>query len=369
MSEIYLVYSLDPRGWIDVYPKWVCQEFSELYRQAHDQNSSGQLVLGPRFFGSTIHWKFPEKEPDSGRGGGRGNPVGDSDSGSGSYVEIKVPMLYQTSTNGGYRSVECQVFQGQTEITSEMAMTNYSMSRGGGWRFKSASNETDRQFQAVSVKVPDEWLETDETYQKIAIWQWSKITAEQLHRGKQEGKYDRSVTLKRLPDKEWVAYDLDVSQEIEEAWKSRKSEIVVEVGLRQFRIVFEANLVFAKQIDLNDPTRVRVVKRNPNLTQAEIEATIQEWLELNQQVANGDVCPLCYSKFNGTIPVVTLECGHTFHRACLQPMLIGNLKNHYCGELLHSCPMCRDQFTSEKYTEITGDELVVTNSQEVYYGR
>ena len=365
MSGIYLVYSLDPRGWMDVYPKWVCQEFSNSYQSSTDGNS-GQLVLGPRFFGSTIHWEHRASDTESntddtervGRASSTPTPVSRSPS-----------KVSQTSTNGGYRSVECVLFTGQREITTEMAHTTLSANRGGGWRFRSAADETDGEFRSVSVTIPEEWVEVEETHTKIAIWQWGRVTGEQLHKKKQEGTCDWSVTLKRLPDKEWVAYDLETSTKIEQAWQQRESEIIFEVGVRQFKIIFENNWAFAKQVDVNDSSRVRVVKRNPNLTEAEILETIQEWETLNQQVVEGDACPLCYEQFCGSLPNVTLSCGHIFHCACLQPMLIGNMKNHYYGDLKHHCPMCRDEFTSEQYTEITGDELVITNAGSYYEGR
>lgn len=354
MTKLYLVYSLDPRGWIDVYPKWVCQEFTKAYDEFLEQGSPKCLILGERFFGATIHFKTQDSSENQPR-------TRSSDENS----DNDINHHYQSSTNGGYRSVESCLFTGQTDLTTQMYHTDYSANQGGGWRFNPSESQTE--VQPVGVDLPAEWFSEESQHSKTPIWQWGRLTGEQLQKKKSEGEYDYSVTLKRLPDSEWVAYDLEASKLIEAAWQNGETEIVVEVGLRQYKIVFEANRVFAKQVDVNDTNRVRVVKRNPNLTEAEIKESLEKWEQLNQEVHQGDACPLCYEKFTGFTPYVTLKCGHIFHCACLQPMLVNNLKNHYHSELTHHCPMCREGFTSEEYTELTGDEIKITEFNE-YYG-
>ena len=334
MSDIYIVYSLDPRGWIDVYPKWICQEFTDVYREFLEKGTPDRLVLGERFFGATIHFKLVNQDDTS---------------------DTQMVHCHQTSTNGGYRSVDCVLFTGQPDLTTEMYHTDYSADLGGGWRFNPPNSEVD--IQPVGVDIPDEWLKTEQHFKKTPIWQWSKITGEQLQKKKLEGEYDNSVTLKRLPDSDWVAYSLEANNLIEEAWEAKQSQIILEVGLRQYKVVFDMNRVFAKQIDINDTSRMRIVKRNPNLTESEINESLRKWEQLNKQVCEGDACPLCYDNFTGSIPIATLKCGHLFHCACLQPMLVNNIRNHHFGELLHSCPMCRDTFTSEEFTELTGNEI------------
>ena len=334
MVELYILSSLDPRGWIDIYPKWVCEEFTETFKQYQETGTPERLVLGQRFFGVTIHFKNEDNSPN---------------------------IHYQTTTNGGYRSVASEIFRGQSDVTMNMSHTDYSIGGGGGWRFVTGVERSGT--QSVTAKISDEFFNENTEVKKVAIWQWARLTGEQLFNKKQDGTYDRSVTLKRLPDSDWVTYPLETSDRIEKAWQENEANCQVEVGLRQYNIEFDHDRVFAKQRDIRDDTRVRCVRRNPNLTISEITESLRKWEEVNTQVDGGEACPLCYDSFNAQYPMVTLSCTHKFHCSCMQPMLINNLKNHYgdVDSLEHHCPMCRDRFTSQKYTELTGDEIKITN--------
>ena len=338
MTSLYIVYSLDPRGWIDVYPKWICELFTEAYTEYLESGTPLKLELGAKFFGVTINF---------------GN------------VDPEKRYHHQTTLNGGYRSVACIPFQGQKKLRELMYKSRQSQDRGGGWRFR--TRESEAEFQEIEAEVPPEFFRDDCQISKTPIWQWSKLTDDGLAQKKMDGLYDRSVTLKRLPDNDWVSYRLDISDKLEVAWNMGASDFSLEVGLRQYKIIFDYNRIFAKQRDILDTTRVRMVRRNPNMTRGEVENSIKEWEKLDGRVTEGELCSLCYDPFVAHMPMVTLTCKHQFHCSCLQPMLIKNLREHYgdSTSLVHHCPLCRGEFTSQEYTDKTGDTINITNNYNI----
>ena len=354
MSELYLVYSLDPRGWIDVYPKWVCELFTKEYNTFCQTGTPQKLELGKSFFFFFLHFKLMETETDTETEAETIN--------HNKNTENMIKYHYQTTTNGGYRSVNSIAYSGQQNINELMYHTSLPQNRGGGWRFKTRESNAD--FSEVSVEVPPEFCSTDTNIIKVPIWQWAKVTDSGLRKKIMSGEYDRTINLKRLPDKDWVTYQMELSDKIEEAWKSEENSFTVEIGLRKYEIVFEYDRVFAKQIDTLDRTRVRMVRRNPNLTKLEVENLITEWQSLEGKVTEGEICSLCYEPFAQHIPMVTLACKHQFHCSCLQPMLIKNARESFTNvdDVVHHCPLCRDRFTSKEYTDLTGDVISITNS-------
>ena len=57
-----------------------------------------------------------------------------------------------------------------------------------------------------------------------------------------------------------------------------------------------------------------------------------------------DSCPICYETLQGTTPITTTQCGHSYHTECIK---VWEMRGG-------SCPICR-QTTGPAFLKVIGD--------------
>ena len=118
-----------------------------------------------------------------------------------------------------------------------------------------------------------------------------------------------------------------------------------------------------------DIHRTRLIRRNPNLSHNEVTELHEQMKSKLESINSGDNCPLCYDPFTTFHPFIKLDCNHHFHNTCIKPMLIEKIKYMTnCDNVLHMCPMCRDEFATKRYKELTGDDISSISEQTNYRG-
>ena len=321
----YIFYSVNPdTGLIDVYPKWLTEEATLTYQECLDTGKSTTIAFGSRFFGATLHFDH------------NGNHR-------------------QTSSNGGLRSVG--VFSQNSDLLPDAkTYTTTVMCSYGEWRI-ARGNQSMHETHTREAVIPPEYTTDDPNHKKVPFWEWCRVTARELRRMVTENRYSYSMTLKRLPEEHWFAYDQSQTARLEEAWATGESSAVVEVGVRQYTVAFDTDRVFARQYDSIDPTRIRIARRNPNMSLDQVKTRQREAMKHVADIDKDEVCSICINRFDEYMPVITLECGHIFHAACITPMILQTIRNAY-GEPTHHCPMCRAEFTTEQYESIIGCKVV-----------
>ena len=61
-----------------------------------------------------------------------------------------------------------------------------------------------------------------------------------------------------------------------------------------------------------------------------------------------DICSVCIEAYEEGDKVVTLPCGHEFHKICIHPWL----RNKIYNDIVPSCPMCKEELIVEYKEEI-----------------
>lgn len=314
----YILYSVNPdTGLVDVYPKWLTDEANTTYQECLDTAKSTIIAFRSRFFGATLHF----------------DPTGNH---------------RQTSSNGGLRSVG--VWNSDSPPYTTEVMCPY-----GEWRI--ARGEHDRPVHVRNVILPEEYTTDDPNHKKVPFWEWCRVTSSELRALITENRYSASMTIKRLPMEHWFAYDQSQTAKLEEAWVDGESSAMVEAGVRQYTVAFDTDRVFARQYDSIDPTRIRIARRNPNMSLDQVTTRQREAMKHVADIDTDEVCCICINRFDEYLPVITLACGHLFHTACITPMILQTIRNAY-GEPTHHCPMCREGFTTEQYESIIGCKVV-----------
>lgn len=168
-----------------------------------------------------------------------------------------------------------------------------------GWRFSTSG-------EPVSIM---------SSSNKVATWQWC------------------TTTYYTAENDKWVCYESNVSDDLEEAWTNEGNdgdfEVIVPVGISNKRIIVKRDDVVFRQHDVDTPRNQRWVRR---ILMDLLE--VQRIRDCSSQNCPDDVCAICICSYTETsmIPRRTLSCNHTFHCACLAPILDKR------------CPLCRAPF-------------------------
>ena len=192
---------------------------------------------------------------------------------------------------GGYRQIR--------RITGRLLSHLYKTHTPQGWRF-STSGEN------VSVLSSNN---------KVATWQWCTSTWYTAENDK------------------WVCYESNVNDDLEEAWTNEGSdgfEVIIPVGISNKKIVVKQHHVIFRQHDVDVPQNQRCVRR--------VLMDISEVQRIREESSTNcpdNVCAICICSYTETsmLPRRTLSCNHTFHCACLAPIVVKR------------CPLCRAYFT------------------------
>lgn len=137
-----------------------------------------------------------------------------------------------------------------------------------------------------------------------------------------------------LPDSVWGTYSEAQNLLIEEAWQSNQAMVELDVGIRNFQIIFDGRKFSRRGGTVQyDPVnhKLRHVRRR-EVSIEERVATSSKAAQLTRRVSE-ESCAICMQRFaaNSAIPVVNLQCGHSFHGVCAQ----------HLADTQQDCPLCR----------------------------
>ena len=333
---------------LDVYPKWASRELTRAYASFLEQpevHANQVYHFGDRFFGATVRF----------------------------FVN---GCHQQTTTSGGLRSVSFKELDPDDSNTLGAWVAHTASSWGGGYRLVAGEHAFGPTSEAMStepaayieIDIPQEYRSDDAEHQKVAFWEWCLATPDRLQTLVGDGTYGASMTLKRLPVQHWMAYDPETMEQLESAWQTGDTETTIQIGIRCYKVTFESNRVWARQGDVVDSARVRVVRRNPNMSPHEIQQRQEAAAARQAKAEQGAVCGICLDEFGGAIGVVALGkqgvdspttgCCHVFHSPCMHAQVVHTIRTSY-GEPVHQCPLCRAEFSTHEYEEWTGEKVTM----------
>jgi hypothetical protein len=310
---VRVYYSIDPtRGTIDVYPKCICQQINDAINEGRGKGD-GQVYLGKQFFDATIHWSYT----------GSARWCGDG------------PKLYQTTPGGcvggswkssGMRDVWVKDFElsGPRDLCHEVQRVDFE------WTglISNRLPDGDPLQLVASTLVPEEHFVSDDGEPILPRWQWCKRTNETMNLIPWEERTTGRSSIFNVLEKDWGFYTDEVDQLIQAAHAAKEPHVDVILCSRQYRIMFEQNSIYAKQVDpiMRKERVVRLVYMRPSVVQ-------QRMAGESCNLSDDQVCPICLLQFSDTptIQVFALPCGHQFHGMCIQNEADKN----------HKCPYCR----------------------------
>mmetsp|Transcript_128021 Transcript_128021/g.410206 ORF Transcript_128021/g.410206 Transcript_128021/m.410206 type:complete len:447 (-) Transcript_128021:16-1356(-) len=175
----------------------------------------------------------------------------------------------------------------------------------------------------ISMRERMRTLDEGDATGQVGLWEWCRLP--------------RADRVEEVPDKQWGLYDEASSAAIEVAFRSQKTSVKVVVGIRTFEIVFDGPTL-ARQVD-------HALRKGRHVRRRLLPAADRERLFLkaacDAQAASGmpqgsadEECAICCNAFSETPLVHSVrlpECGHWFHRPCIQDS----------ADKKAGCPLCR----------------------------
>lgn len=134
----------------------------------------------------------------------------------------------------------------------------------------------------------------------------------------------------KLPADAWGVYSAEQNSTVEQAFQARQRAVRINLGIREYEVVFGSDPNFALQED--PKLRKRRLVRRRLVTRAEYELAIAP--PPPETPRGQDTCALCAEDFAETTAMPTRVlpvCFHVFHQACLQELADDG----------HPCPVCR----------------------------
>ena len=209
-----------------------------------------------------------------------------------------ISMLRRGGKPPGYREVR--------RVTSRSASNLFKRKTTDGWRFCNDFDNNNPHLikEQVVLNMPNN---------RVPTWQWCSVNSLSPHA------------------QNWICYERAVNHDLEEAWASEGNdnfELIISVGITNKRIIIDRSRAFFLQEDVVTGNKRWV--RRILLELADVEA------QRSTSIGNcpDDICAICICTHAETpmLPRTTLPCKHTFHAACLAPLLDKR------------CPMCRASF-------------------------
>lgn len=305
--------SLDPRsGELDIYPPEVA---SRLEQEAAAQARQASLAgLGGRW--DNMFVELGDVPVQRTRNGGRRDvrrfivPAG-----------AREAKVFATQTMRGWRIADQEV-PGHTE--ERRALVSGSSVLPGSGRIVAMGSTTHfpMTWSVASAAAIADALEKEREAGLVGLWEWCQIA--------------EPPNVNAVSPEMWGVYSEEQNQEVERAYRAGEPCAKVTIGIRNFDIAFDGPNR-AKQVDMVLRKRRHVRRR------AVLPSVLDEALQMplftnttNDSVAaeGDDECPVCCCAYSETpaLPIVmTRECGHRFHGACVQKLA----DDH------GSCPLCR----------------------------
>lgn len=258
--------SIEPLSgnFLDVYP----ESAQNLLNALEQTSADGHVHLGPDCFNATVYK--------------RGNDM---------FQKTPPSAAFQKS--GGYRSV--------AKCDASCSIPIWLCPRANRWYTYGDTTSATKSLDHRHLRMPA----TD------AAWQWCSRSG---------------LDLRRMREDDWLTYSSEHVEAIEAAFQKNEN-VRLAVGMKTYEIQFvkdgEHTSVYAKQVDVQHPSRMRLVRRamrHPH------EFAVPETAE---------ACALCMEDFADTthLPWTRTSCNHCFHSVCFERYRISTL------EL--TCPMCR----------------------------
>ena len=320
-GSVRVFYSVDPtRGTLDVYPRRFCAMINEAINESRGKKK-GEIYLGKQFFDATVIWNHSE--------GARYNGDG--------------PKLYQTTPgssvggswkSSGMRDVWVKDFDvsGARDLCHEVQRVNYEWT---GFISERLPEGDPLQRMATTV-VPEEHFVFDAEEEFLPRWQWCKRTNETMNLIPWEERTTGRSSIFNVLEKDWGFYTEEVDQQIQAAHAAGEPHVDVVLCSRQYRIIFEKDSIYAKQVDpiMRKERVARLVYMKPSVVQQRMAGEACN-------LPDGEVCPICLLEFRETptIQVIALPCGHQFHGMCIQNEADKNHKCPYCRYFFDSSPV------------------------------
>jgi len=140
------------------------------------------------------------------------------------------------------------------------------------------------------------------------------------------------TSIQRAYEKDWIPYDEEAQQLLEQAWKAGvASNVELQIGIRKYTVLVDPCASIMKQVN-EDASKRRFVRRIARTS--EHETSLKELFEKQKLEIGDNSCAICLNEFSETLslPRMTTTCGHQFHATCIDPILQRGDKR---------CPMCR----------------------------
>lgn len=301
--------SLDPRqGRLVFYPEDVARRLEEMYETNMLGISGSDAVnLGDSFCGAVV---FLNRDSE-------------------------LPLAIQR-TSRGRRDVHR--LELRTADTESLTVTLFGVQTARGWRIASATDPSAEQLHAdippdaICTCKPQSAinmsLRSTEISSAIAVasaipregeavlWEWCLQVTHDVD---------------SLPKDAWGVYSPDLNNEIEAAYQEGASTVNVQVGVREFQIIFGEAFGHpgtARQVDQVYRKKRHVRRRLVSVAERD------EKLQAAPEEDKDATCAICFQEFADTRAMPSLrlrECNHRFHAACVQNLI----------DTAKPCPYCR----------------------------
>lgn len=301
--------TLDPRsGALSAYP-------SDIAKQIESCFSSGVNRVSLRGFGG-----FYERSVIALRGTRTGRPEQQSKSGarrdvrrvelSGSARKVRLHVFQEAGWHVADEPVPGRTQEKQLEL---LGFEKTPALASGGIRIG--------EHHDAGAAAREEAVAAGDAMGHVALWEWCRAA--------------RAEMLSSLPAEMWGVYVEAQNDAIEAAFRAGKSSIQIVIGIRTFEIIFEGP-DRARQVD-HALRKGRHVRRRLLLAAERdqvFEAATRGRPDEPARDEQGEECAICCCEFSETPTLQSVclpECGHTFHRACIQNS----------ADRKEPCPLCR----------------------------
>lgn len=326
LNNVVAWVSLDPRlGTLVFYPRDAAEKLEKMYEAPASGLAAEPVNLGVSFGGAIVSLNDAGELPVAIQRTSRGRRDVHRFEIHGSDVEPWTVTTHGILTERGWRLVRstepgAEALSVDVPLDATLKLcSGAKQARPDSQSALSMASATGGSSSAASAAVAT----VDEG---VALWEWC------MH---------ATHSANDLPDDAWGVYGLELNEEIETAYQSAAKTVDINVGVRQYQIVFGDAFGLpgtARQVDQLYKKKRHVRRRIVSIAQR--DTRLRHIGEGNTEATNADVedkeatCAICFQEFADTraMPSIKLrECGHKFHAACCQNLI----------DAAKPCPYCR----------------------------
>ena len=292
---------------IDVYPHQFCRKLRQGYRDKKP------VYLGDRFFRATVFM-----------------PDGDSEYSYQTTPAEKVGNKYKPP---GYREVKwVEINYDKLTVPVKIYQNDfgtYHFCKDGDYPYNTKTIDVDFNLDHLENSECDH---DDDDPDNIIVWEWCSII-EETNKGK-NGLFN-------VAHDDWKLYTPEINKDITESYKLRVASHDLTLGCRNYLIIFSSEGgVYSRQVDpvFRKSRLVRRISmhRDSYDTLYRRQVAKNKGKNPNKDIMNGEIndCAICLESFKDTshLEIITLPCGHTFHRVCIQPSADMDKPCCYCKQ-------------------------------------